>query len=118
MKENLFSSCTLCAVFFVCFSFLFLLYLLPSFVLFYLSIDSDQAGACPYSAARAESAFGKVQSREASERVRGKDGKRTVRVDADAAPACSHLYPALPLLPFSAFDSAFLHQACLSFRSH
>lgn len=47
------------------------------FVFFsFIHVDSDQTGACPYSAARAESAFGKVQSRQASERFRGKDGKR------------------------------------------
>lgn len=45
----------------------------------FLSLDSDQTGACPYSAARAVSAFGKVQSRAASERVRGKYGKHAGR---------------------------------------
>lgn len=101
-----------------CFSCLFFLSLsFPSVVLFYLSVDSDQIGACPYSAARAESAFGKVQSREASERVRGKGGNRAAKVDV--ALACSHLYPPTPFHFFCFwFCLSVMHQPRLSFRSH
>lgn len=120
VKGYLFNSlCVVCvlfwcvSLFFLFLSFHFLLSLSFFFFFLNLSIDSDQTGACPYSAARAESAFGKVQSREASERIRGKDGKHVAR-RVDVAPACSRLYP----LPFFFSCFSVMHQPRLSFRSH
>lgn len=72
-KFNRYISPSVCVCLCVCF-FLSLSPFCPLCPCLSRLLDTDETGACPHTAARAESAVWEVKSREASERIRGDNG--------------------------------------------